>query len=336
MAPAEKAEGTAYVQTVRGPVDSASLGRTLMHEHLVNINAEIGRDQPEMSWGRGRDAVVDSVVTEIQQMVDSGIDSIVDATAIGHGREIATVQLVNERVDLNIVVATGLYTYDGLPFMFAHQVPAEGDRDLLTEVFVRDITSGIARTGVKAGIIKCVTDLAGVTPDVDRVLRAAAAAQRETGVAITTHSRPHEHNGLAQQRVFADEGVDLRRVVIGHSGDTTDVDYLRELMDAGSTIGSDRFGLYRPGYATLEERVRTIVRLCELGYADRIVLAHDYTPYSDWFPGGVVRNRPPQWTQSHIMNDVVPALLEAGLEQAQVDQMLVGNPRRLLEVSRGS
>lgn len=319
------------VETVRGPVDTASLGRTLAHEHVLNINAEIARDQPDLSWNGDRAATLDKVVAELQDVVDSGISTIVDATAIGHGRDVATLQEINARVDLNIIVSTGIYTFDQLPHFFTYRRPVEpGARDTLTEVFVRDITQGIAGTGVKAAIIKCATDRPGVTPNIDRVLRAVAAAHRETGVPITTHSRVADQNGLEQQRIFAEEGVDLSRVVIGHSGDSQDLDYLRALMDAGSTIGADRFGMYLSRSLTLEQRVETVATLCAEGYADRIVLAHDHTIYSDWFDQATLR-LPPTWRQTHISEQVLPALLARGVTEDSVEQMLVGNLRRLFE-----
>jgi phosphotriesterase-related protein len=328
------AESAGYVQTVRGRIEPSAVGRTLMHEHLVNINAEVARDQPGLSWADDRATAVGRVVEAMRGIASRGVSTILDATAIGHGRDIETVREVNAAVDLNIVVCTGLYSYDELPHFFAHRKPSgPGDRDVLTEMFVRDLTVGIAGTDVKAGAIKCVTDLPGVTPNVDRTLRAAAAAQRETGVLITTHSRPLERNGLDQQRVFAEEGVDLTRVVIGHSGDTTDLDYLRELMDAGSTIGCDRFGMYFPTWLSMHERIDTIARLCELGYADRIVVSHDYTPHSDWFATGEMPSRPEHWRQTHIVDDVLPAMSEAGISDEHLDQILVHNPRRLLEVT---
>ena len=105
----------------------------------------------------------------------------------------------------------------------------------------------------------------------------------------------HEHVFILrdQQRVFAEEDVDLSRVVVGHSGDSTDLDYLRELMDRGSTIGMDRFGLYGNGFPTFDERVDTVARLCELGYADRMVLSHDTLCHSDRY--AIVREQFPDW-----------------------------------------
>ena len=134
-------------------------------------------------------------------------------------------------------------------------------------MFVRDMTTGIADTGVKAGILKCATDRLGVTTDIDRILRATAKAHRMTGVPISTHTYARGKVGLDQQRIFREEGVDLSRVVIGHSGDTTDLDYLEELIRNGSYIGMDRFGI--DTILGFEERVKTVAALCGRGHAGR-------------------------------------------------------------------
>ena len=141
-------------------------------------------------------------------------------------------------------MATGLYTYNDIPFRFHYEGPGGmlGGPEIMTEMFVRDIEQGIADTGVKAGILKCATDEPGITPGVERVLRAVAQAHKRTGVPISTHTHAGLRRGLEQQRIFEEEGVDLSRVVIGHSGDSTDVGYLEELIAAGSYLGMDRFG----------------------------------------------------------------------------------------------
>jgi phosphotriesterase-related protein len=307
-----------------------------MHEYVVNINAEIARDQPALSWGEDPDHIIDGVASKLQEVVDRGIRTIVDATALGHGRDVAAVKRINERVDLNIVVSTGIYTYEDLPFVFRHRRPAaHGHRDVMTELFVREITQGIADTGVKAAIIKCATDKAGVAPNIERVLRAVAVAHCETGTPITTHTVSEDRNGLDQQRIFREENVDLTRVVIGHSGDSRDLDYLREVMDSASTIGYDRFGLYLPRFPTMEQRLDTVVQLCALGYVGQIVLSHDFTPYSDWFTAGAVMPLPPQWRQTHISDDVIPALRERGATEAQINQILVENPARIFSQQGG-
>jgi phosphotriesterase-related protein len=321
------------VLTVRGPVDGSQLGFTLMHEHVIFRDTEFSKDYPDLSWQPDRETALKKVVAGLQAVKDAGVSTIVDCTAFFHGRDMDFVREANAHVDINIVVATGIYTFDYLPNMIARRtLRFPGDRDILTEMFVRDIRDGIGDSGIHARIIKVATDLEGVTPNNERILRAAAKAHRETGAPITTHTQPLQRNGLDQQRIFAEEGVDLERVVIGHSGDTTDVDYLARLMDAGSTIGCDRFGLYLPIWATLEERVATIATLCERGYSGRIVLSHDSILHNDRNDYASPRMEPlPDWRMTHIPLDVIPLLHKAGVSQTHIEDMTVRAPRRILE-----
>lgn len=313
-----------------------------MHEHIVNINAEVEKEYPDLAWTKDKKSVLSGVVESLRAVKAAGVDTIVDCTAIGHGRDIDALMYVNEQVDINLVVCTGLYTYDYLPLFFEYKAPVTTDdgasEDVLTEMFVRDLTEGIGGSGVRAGAIKVATDRPGVTPNVERVLRAAARAHRETGAPITTHSVPALGNGLDQQRILAEEGVDLRKVVVGHSGDSTDLGYLRKLLDAGSTIGADRFGLYLPeaGLPSMEARTETVAQLCHEGYSGQIVLSHDVTCYADWFPANMGGPALSDWQLTHIPDAVLPALREHGVTAEQIEEMLVGNPMRLLADERAS
>jgi len=202
----------------------------------------------------------------------------------------------------------------------------------MVDMFVTDIEQGIKDTGVKAAILKCATDEKGVTHGVERVLRAVAQAHRATGVPISTHTHAATRRGLEQQNVFEEEGVDLSRVVIGHSGDTTDVAYLEEIMARGSFIGMDRFGIDL--ILSFEDRVQIVATLCERGHADQMVLSHDASCFIDWLPEEAMQMMP-RWHYLHITNDVIPALKSRGVTDEQIDTMLVDNPRKVFEQPKG-
>jgi phosphotriesterase-related protein len=231
-------------------------------------------------------------------------------------------------------VATGLYTYNDVPHYFHFRGPGRlfDVPELLTEMFVHDVKEGIAETGVKAGIFKCATDEPGVTEGVERVLRSVAQAHRATGVPISTHTHAHSRRGIDQQDIFEQEGVDLTRVVIGHSGDTTDLDYLKEIMNRGSFIGMDRFGI--DVLLPFEDRVNTVAALCEQGFAGQMVLSHDAACFNDWLPQEALPVMTPNWHYLHITRDVIPALKGRGVTDDQVKQMMVDNPRRIFERDR--
>jgi phosphotriesterase-related protein len=319
----------AVVDTARGPVESSSLGRVLMHEHVFVLSTEIQLNYPQ-EWGDEQARVADAVA-RLNELKAAGIDTILDPTAIGLGRYIPRIAEVAKQIDLNIIVATGLYTFDEVPHYFRRRTPGSGPggTDPMVEMFVRDITEGVADTGIKAGVLKCATDAPGMTRDVERVLRAVAQAHRATGAPITTHTQASTRRGLEQQRVFVEEGVDLARVVIGQCGDTDELDYLEELMANGSYLGMDRFGI--DGLLPTDKRVAVVAELCRRGHSDRLVLSHDAACYLDWIPGEVPPATMPNWHYLHISRDVLPALRAHGVTEDQIDDMLVHNPRRFFE-----
>jgi len=202
------------INTARGPIDTADLGVTLMHEHVFIMTTEIAQNYPE-AWGDEEKRVADAVA-RLNELKARGVDTIVDLTVIGLGRYIPRIARVAAATELNIVVATGLYTYNDIPFRFHYEGPGgllDGP-EIMTDMFVRDIEQGIADTGIRAGILKCATDEPGITPGVERVLRAVAQAHKRTGVPISTHTHAGLRRGLEQQRIFEEEGVDLSRVII--------------------------------------------------------------------------------------------------------------------------
>jgi phosphotriesterase-related protein len=321
------------IQTVNGPIDSASLGTTLMHEHVFVLSTEIEENFPD-AWGDEERRITDAV-NRLDELKSRGVDSLVDLTVIGLGRYIPRIQRIAKRTKLNILVATGVYTYNDIPMYFHFQGPGTifGGPELMADMFVKDIEQGIADTGVRAAMLKCATDEPGITPGVERVLRAVAQAHRRTGAPISTHTHAGTRRGLEQQKIFREEGVDLSRAVIGHCGDTTDLGYLEEIVSNGSYIGMDRFGI--DSILSFEERVSTVVRMCERGHASKMVLSHDAACFFDWFPEAAIAAALPRWHYLHIHNDVVPALKKAGVTDGQIKTMLVDNPRTIFERQGG-
>jgi phosphotriesterase-related protein len=302
-----------------------------MHEHVFVLSTEILQNYGGEWWDE-ETRVADAVV-QLKALAERGIKTIVDPTVIGLGRYIPRVKRVAEQVpEINIIAATGLYTFDELPHYFHYRGPGtilEGP-EILADLFIKDIREEIPDTGVKAAFLKCVVEEKGLTPGVERVARAVALTHRETGVPITVHTNATHETGTIALDLFESEGVDLTKVVVGHSGDSKDQDYLRRLMDRGATIGMDRFGLDM--FLTTEERVATIAALVEQGYADRMVLAHDASCYIDYFSGEqsqqLLNAAAPNWNFNHIPDDVLPMLLKSGVAQSDIDVMLIDNARR--------
>jgi len=305
----------ATVETALGPIATTGLGPTLMHEHIVTRSPGVHENWPHL-WDRN--AVLAIAERKMADLHRRGIRTIVDLTTVDLGRDIDLILAVARRSPVQVIVATGVWWMPQRYFS-SHGI------DEVAALFIRDITAGIGTSGVKAGIIKCATDTAGVTPVIENILRASARAQKATGVPISTHTWAAGRSGEAQQAIFAQEGVDLRRVIIGHSGDSEDLGYLRGMMERGSTIGMDRFGL--DNFLPTAKRVEVLARLCAEGYAGRMVLSHDANCWTDMLSEDDKRRTRPLWHYNHISDDIVPALRAAGVTGDQIEQMLVRNPQ---------
>lgn len=315
------------IPTLTGSVEEDELGCVLMHEHVFVLNAELVINYPEMF---PEDEMVERAVGVLDEVSASGVDTFVDLTVMGTGRNVPVLARIAAESDLNILVATGWYTYHEAPVFAQLNGPGRlfDGPDPLAEMFVRDLQHGISGTGVRAAVLKCSADKYGMTDGVMNVMQAVADAHLETGAPIFTHSDAHNGTGHLQQDYFASRGIDLGGVVIGHCGDSDDVDYLRRMADRGSVLGMDRFGLEsKSPYAT---RIETVARMCQLGYADRMVISTDSSVYSMNFPDERRRTDLPLWDARAVMPRVVVDLRAAGVAEDDINQMMRRNPARIL------
>ena len=198
----------AGIETARGPIDSSCLGRVLIHEHVFLMDMEYTYNyRPDFF----EDDTILNAAARLNELKATGIDTIIDLTVLGLGRHMPSLQKVSAMTDLNIIVSTGAYTFNDVPAPFQFYGPGllrDAPEEPLVEHFVRDITQGIAGTGIKAGMLKCAIDMPGLTPGVERIMRAVARAHMLTGVPITVHTAPQAETGLIVQRVLT--AKDLR------------------------------------------------------------------------------------------------------------------------------
>jgi phosphotriesterase-related protein len=309
------------VETVRGPVDVDQLGRVLMHEHIIIMQPEALQNYGKL-WGSSywdEEVRVADAIAKLSAVRDAGIETIVDPTALGLGRYIPRIQRINESVDLNIIVATGIYAFLQLPNFLGYR-----SVDALAELFVRELREGINDTGVKAAFLKCAVEEHGLVGDVPRILAAVAMASVETGAPVMVHTNAAHQTGLPALETLIGAGVEPARIVIAHAGDSNDMDYLRALAASGAWLGCDRFGIDH--FNPLADRIRTLTALVAEGYADRIHLSHDAACFFDFMIGDPsFADEKPDYLL--ISKTVLPALLEAGVTQEQIDQMMVANPK---------
>jgi phosphotriesterase-related protein len=162
-------------------------------------------------------------------------------------------------------------------------------------------------------------------------MRAVAAAHHRTGAPVMVHTHPGSRTGLEVKRVLCDSaGVEPARVLLAHSGDTTDCDHLAGLADAGFTLGMDRFGLNVE--TTFEARADTLVEMCRRGYAGSMVLSQDASCYIDWIDQEVLPFMA-QWHYLHIGDEVLPYIRDRDVTDGEIATMLIENPRRFFETA---
>ena len=311
------------INGVLGPINPEDLGFTLMHEHVMVCASGLLESYPDL-LGDDREA---RAIATLKRARDEGIDTMVDATTFDLGRNPALLKTVAEGSGVNIINVTGWWL--DVPRFLNGVGPNQMARE-----FIRDIEEGFRGTDIKAGVLKCAADFEGVTPVLEVMARAVSRAHLETGVPIMVHSYPTGHVARRQIKIFREEGVDLTRVKIDHSNDTTDTEYLKWILDQGCYLGLDRY----PGrYVSAHMRTVTLKRLMDDGYGDKLCPAHDCIclHVHKEQPDGTIpeeheftRMNPEQYL--YINRFVIPDLKEMGATEEDIKTLFVDNPRRFL------
>jgi phosphotriesterase-related protein len=309
----------AHVQTVLGPIEPHSLGFTLPHEHTQIALWHI--QQRWDYWQLTRDEPV--ILDELARFRAAGGSGLVDLTLPGVGRDPVWLRGVASASGLNIVMGCGWYRTAYYP------PEARIDRratDDLAEELIAEIEGGVGDSGIRPGIIGEIgTDKPWVSPAEERVHRAAARAARRTGLAMTTHAVLSDV-GLAQLRIFEEEGLDPGRVVIGHADSYPVLAHHLEIVARGASLEFDFIGMPWERERIGEERtVELLLELLSRGHADRVLLSQDVCNDSQLIRFGGNG-------YAYLANAFLPKLRAAGVSDAEIETMTVANPRRLLTI----
>jgi len=317
------------VMTVTGPISSDELGVTLMHEHFALGFPGWYADYSLAPYDA--EAIEGKSLKVLKELKDAGIRTVVDASPADlGGRNPSMMKSLSEKSGINIIAVTGLYTEGGGAWGHYKWQSEMGGRNLeedFYELFTREITVGIGKSGVKAGLLKVATSDPVITEYEQTVIKAAVRVSKETGVSIITHTEGPTV-GPAQQDLFLKLGADPKGIVIGHQNNSNDIAYqLSQLQKPGFYIAFDRTAnipMLPPGS---EEN---IISLIKQGHADRIMLSHDYTIV--WL--GRPWERPASWadwTPLYLHKKLIPKMKAAGVTDEQITTIFVDNPRRFFE-----
>ena len=308
------------ISTVLGEISPDELGITLTHEHIVCAS-------PAMVAAFGnkwmdRERVIEKAVTLLTEAKrECGISSIVDATPVDLCRDISILKEVSEKSGVNILCSTGIYHGD-VPFL-------QGKKpERLSKTFIDECKNGIADTGVKPAVLKCATDKQGVTEINEITLLTMAAVQSETGLPLIAHNNFYENTAEAQIETLKRGGADMTRTVIAHASDCKDVPYLEGILSCGCYLGFDR--IYPEAY---QWQAAVIWELIKRGYADRILLSHDYCSFIDFGDyDGVFQYKRAKHDYSTVSKILLPELSRLGATDSTLREIMLDNPKKLLLV----
>ncbi|MDD5704784.1 MAG: phosphotriesterase-related protein [Kiritimatiellae bacterium] len=340
------------VMTVLGPVALDALGIALAHEHvLIDIRNQYTEPaDPHAARVGGqpvsaahierlqrnpyalRDNLVlddlDLAVEELSRFRAAGGRTVVDCTPVGAGRNARGLRDVAQRTGLNIVAGCGYYTADTHPPELAGW-----SAEAIAARMVRDLTEGMDGSGIKAGMIGEIGTSNPIAPDECKCLRAAAIASRATGAPINVHTYPWCRAGLTAADLLLGEGLAPTKIVICHTDVNLDLEYMTALLARGVFLEFDNFGKeYRTGeqdhgfaggaFASDPERACALQRLLEKGYESQLLITGDICLKSLLHAFG-------GRGYDHVLTNIVPLMLQAGIPQETVDKLLIANPARL-------
>ena len=318
------------VNTVTGPVPADSLGVTLMHEHVTYGYTGYFVDDTIAPFDH--DAVLASALKRMDDLKACGVKTFVDATTNDSGRNPELLKEISEKSGVNIVCSTGLYREEeggSAYFKFRSTLPVFDVVQEMAELFETEITRGIGKTGIKAGVIKVATGHGSISPYEEKVLKAAARVQKATGVPILTHTEAGTM-GPEQVDILVAEGANPKQIMSGHAGGNCDARYHTSILDKGVYLAFDRLGIDMPPTMCDTWRKAAIIGLIGIGYADRLIMSHDTIltwlgrPMEQLLAAIV-----PNWKPTHVFKNIIPALREAGVSGDNLMMIMAVNPRRL-------
>ena len=317
------------INTANGQIQADALGRTLMHEHLVigmpGWESDTRAPAPDFR------NMVAACIDRVQELQSAGFRSLLDPCPNDLGRNAEVIAEVASRTGFNVIFATGLYNehYGGSPYWsMAFATDPDADKRLC-DLFVSEIEDGVRGVGIKPGVIKIGTSTLPFSEYEKRVFRAAAMASTATAVPITTHT--DAILGDEQVAYLTELGVPAKQIIVGHCCCSGDHAYHKRIVDKGAFIGFDRFGIVYS--RTDEQRIESLLCLREDDALGSVIISHDSvcTWLGSMFPPAMVKQFSAMNHPLHFTRNIAPKLRAAGVSAAEIEAMLVDNPRRYFE-----
>lgn len=302
----------AFIRTVCGDIAPEALGVTYLHEHLIGRPLKADSD---LDFRLDSEA---AAALELAHFHTAGGQAMVEMTPKDYSRDVEGLRRLSEATQVHIISVSGFIkgaSADAfVEALSINQIAAE---------MIRDVCEGVGDSGIRCGVLKAGSSLDRITPNEEKVLRAAARAHRETGALISTHTEAGTM-ALEQVNVLRSEGVPAERILIGHTDRKLDWDYHVSIANTGVTLGYDQFS--KEKYYPDAQRIQFISAMFKAGYGKQVAISSDLARRSDLtsYGGG------PGYT--FILWRIVPWLKKQGLTLDDIHLLMVETPRRLLSM----
>ncbi len=344
------------IMTVRGRICASELGITTPHEHIfIDLSSFFTKKEIKGCVDTATDKVTidklgildhdpyalrdnliidneEEQIKELMRFKEAGGCTVVDATTEGINRMPKALKRVSEATGLNVVAGTGIYVRD------SHgDFVKNATEDELCNMMVKDIEEGILGTDIKAGIIGEIGISEYFDENEHKCLRAAGKAHLKTGVPITVHINPWVTHGTEAADILLDMGVPADKICICHIDVENRLEYVLGLLQKGVFVEFDNFGkeyyvaesARRLGYGPFvndTDRVKFVKTLIDAGYLDQIFLSCDVCLKSLLCSYG-------GQGYAHVLENILPRLMEVGVTNAEINRMIIDNPARFLDVN---
>ena len=285
-------------------------GYTMMHEHMT-IDLSGIKNDPDT-----RLDCLEDTIEEMRALYQLGVRNILDVTNIGMGRNPEYIKKIEEETGIRILQSTGFYKDPFLPDIVESSTIEE-----LANLMIKEIEIRIEDTGIKAVCIGEIgTSQNEMTIKEEKVFEAAVLAAKKTNALISTHTTLGTY-AWQQVQFFLKRGIQPDRVVIGHVALAKDLNLIKKIIGEGFNIAFDTIG--KNNYFPDDERIKFLMELEKENQLNHIVLSVDITRKSHFKKNGGIG-------YSYLLEEFVPKLRSAGMKEESINQMLIENPKRLL------
>ena len=307
-----------HIPTVTGLILPEELGTTLVHEHIIADLRPLGERKP---GDYNRDHAIETCLPYLKELKAAGCRTVVESSPMLVRRDPEALRVLSEESGLQIICSTGVY--GAIEGRFVPSYADTETAEQLAERYVREIEQGIGETGISAGFIKSgVNPRSPLTPIERKLVRAAALAQKQTGAALGIHSGPAAPV-LDELEILEAEGVNLSRFVWIHAQAEEDLSTVLRIARRGVWISYD--GINPENAEATDWILEGVLGMAEAGLLDRALISQD----AGWYQPGKTDQKSFRG-YTGLFDDFLPKLRQNGFERAEIDQLLIDNPRRML------